>query len=277
MKYLSWVIIFFLLAGCAAQRPAANNKWIQLFDGKDLNNWVVKIKGYPLGDNFGNTFRVEDGLLKVRYDQYKTFDERYGHIFYNKKFSYYIIAAEYRFTGDQTPGGAKWAYRNNGIMIHCQDPKTMGLNQDFPISLEVQLLGGNGKDERPNANVCTPGTYIVKDGKLITVHSVNSSSKTFHGDQWVRVEALVLGDSLIRHYANGIPVLEYNKPQIGGGNVINFDPKVKVDGTPLKDGFISLQSESHPTEFRKVELFDLSPYRSDPKKLNAKIKQLLGS
>jgi len=277
MKRLTiYSLLFVLLSGCAVQRSLKNN-WVQLFNGKDLKDWNIKIKGHPLNDNWRNTFRVEDGLLKVRYDQYKSFNEDYGHIFYRKKFSYYIIAAEYRFTGQQTTGGPKWAYRNNGIMIHCQDPATMGLDQDFPISIEVQLLGGNGKDARSTANVCTPGSNIVKDGKLITVHSVNSISPTFHGDQWVRVEAVVLGDSLIRHYVNGKPVLEYSKPQMGGGNVSGHDPKIKIDGTPLTSGFIALQSESHPTDFRKVELFDLSPYRSDPAKLNAVINQLINN
>lgn len=277
MKRLSiYSLLFLLLSGCAVQRLLKNN-WVQLFNGKDLKDWNIKIKGHPLNDNWRNTFRVEDGLLKVRYDQYKSFNEDYGHIFYRKKFSYYIIAAEYRFIGQQTTGGPKWAYRNNGIMIHCQDPSTMGLNQDFPISIEVQLLGGNGKDARSTANVCTPGTNIVKDGKLITVHSINSTSPTFHGDQWVRVEAVVLGDSLIRHYVNGKQVIEYGKPQMGGGNVSGHDPKIKIDGMPLTSGFIALQSESHPTDFRKVELFDLSPYRSDPAKLNAVINQLINN
>ncbi|MBO0798318.1 MAG: DUF1080 domain-containing protein, partial [Blastocatellia bacterium] len=131
-------------------------EWIQLFNGKDLKDWDIKISGYDLNDNFGNTFRVEDGLLKVSYDKYDTFKNRFGHIFYRQKFSYYVIAAEYRFVGEQVPGGPSWALRNNGIMIHCQPASTMLKDQDFPISIEVQLLGGTGKGERPTANVCTP-------------------------------------------------------------------------------------------------------------------------
>ena len=231
---------------------------MQLFNGKNLDGWIPKIKGYPLGENYGNTFRVEDGVMKVSYDHYDKFNDRFGHIFYKDKFSYYIIAVEYRFTGDQVPGGAGWAFRNSGIMIHCQDPETMGKDQNFPISIEVQLLGGKGTGTRPTANLCTPGTNVVMDGRLFTPHCLNSTSKTYDGDQWVRVEALVLGDSLIQHRVEGQPVLSYFMPQIGGGAVDNFLPSAKQDGKLLTEGWISLQSESHPVEFRKVELLNLA-------------------
>ncbi|HEY9486860.1 MAG TPA: DUF1080 domain-containing protein [Chryseosolibacter sp.] len=242
---------------------SVSNDWIQLFNGKDMNDWRVKISGYPLGDNYGNTFRVEDGKLKVGYDQYSQFDEKFGHIFYKNKYAYYLLAVEYRFVGDQVAGGPGWAIRNSGVMLHCQDPETMLEKQDFPISVEVQFLGGNGQDERSTANLCTPGTNVVMDGKLFTNHCVSSSSKTYHGDQWVRVEVLVLGDSLMEHIINGETVLKYEKPQIGGGNVSNYDASAKKDGEPLREGYIALQSESHPVEFRKVELFDLQSYSGD--------------
>jgi hypothetical protein len=143
-------------------------------------------------------------------------------------------------------------------MIHGQDPATMTKDQDFPISIEVQLLGGLGTGVRTTANLCTPGTHVVLNGKLLTAHCINSASKTYNGDQWVRVEVMVFGDSLIRHMVNGDTVLEYTKPQIGGGNVLHADSAVKIDGTLLSEGYISLQSESHPVEFRKVELLNLS-------------------
>ncbi len=233
-------------------------EWIKLFNGRDLTGWDVKIAGYDLNDNFGNTFRVENGVMKVGYEKYDKFNNRFGHIFYKDKFSYYLIAVEYRFVGDQAPGGAGWATRNSGIMVHCQSAKSMGKNQDFPISIEVQLLGGLGKGERTTANLCTPGTNVVMNGKLFTTHCINSTSKTYDGDQWVRVEVEVLGDTSIRHMIDGKTVLEYQQPQIGGGNVAGFDPAVKKDGTLLSEGYISLQSESHPIEFRKVELLNLA-------------------
>ena len=248
--------------------------WKQLFNGKDLKDWKPKITGYSLNENYGNTFGVENGVMKVKYNAYPSFDGKFGHIFYKNRYSNYLLAVEYRFAGEQCKNGPGWAYRNSGVMLHCQPPETMLQKQDFPISIEAQLLGGNGKDERTTANLCTPGTNVVMNGKLFTPHCISSKSKTYHGDQWVRVEILVLGDSVIKHIIDRKVVLEYEKPQIGNGNVDNYDPAVKKDGMLLKEGYISLQSESHPVEFRKVELIDLEKYVRDKKKLAKILKQL---
>ena len=230
--------------------------WIQLFNGKDLSGWTPKFRGFDLGVNLHNTFRVEDGLLKVRYDQWEKFNGEFGHLFYKDPFSYYLIAAEYRFVGDQVPGGPGWAIRNNGLMLHSPDPTTMMKDQDFPISIEVQLLGGFGKP-RTTLNLCTPGTHVVMNGKLHTAHCTNSTSETYEGDQWVRVEVLLHGDELVRHIIDGKTVLEYTKPQIGGGSAAPTDPAVKVDGTPLTGGYLSIQAETAPIDFRKIEVLNL--------------------
>lgn len=181
---------------------------------------------------------------------------------------------EYRFMGEQVKGGPGWATRNSGAMLHAQAPETMGLQQDFPISLEMQLLGGDGQHERHTANLCTPGTNVVLNGKLFTSHCIDSNSKTYAGDTRVHAEALVLGDSLIQHIIEGDTVLTYSKPQIGGGNVGHYDPAVKKDGQLLREGYIALQSESHPVEFRRVSLFDLSPYVDKHEQLRAVLQQL---
>ncbi|HNP22420.1 MAG TPA: DUF1080 domain-containing protein [Panacibacter sp.] len=258
MKYLLIVLLAFGALHSDAQYPG---KWKQLFNGKNLDGWIIKIRGHELNDNYANTFRVENGVMKVSYDGYNdSFKQQYGHIFYKTPYSYYLIAVEYRFVGKQIKDGEGWAYKNSGIMLHCQDPKTMLKDQDFPISIEDQLLGGDATGDRPTCNVCTPGTNIVMNGKLWTDHCTESSSKTYRGEEWVRAEALVLGDSVIKHIVNGDTVLTYYKPQIGGGVVNNYDPRVKIDGQLLSSGFISLQSESHPIEFRKVEIMDLSKY-----------------
>lgn len=249
-------------------------QWESLFNGKDLNDWVVKINKHEVNDNFANTFRVEDGLLRVSYDGYENFDEKYGHIAYKKPYSYYLLRIEYRFHGDQVAGGPGWAFRNSGAMLHGQDPFTMLKNQDFPISIEGQFLGGDGTNERSTSNLCTPGTNVVLDGELYTPHCVNSSSETFHGDQWVQAEFLVLGDSIVHHIVEGDTVLTYEKPQIGGGGVDFFDEKVKEDGKLLSSGYIYLQSESHPVDFRKVEILDLEPYKNDTEKMNEILAKL---
>lgn len=258
-----------LVAVAAAARPEADapaqgpvqaepGDWIQLFNGRDLSGWVPKFTKYELGENPYNTVRVEDGLLRIRYDDWPTFDGEFGHIFYvERPFSYYVLAAEYRFVDEQVAGGPDWAVRNNGLMLHSPHPKTMLRDQDFPISIEVQLLGGYGKGPRSTANLCTPGSHVVMKGRLEKAHCINSSSATYEGDQWVRVEVEVHGDELVRHWVDGRPVLEYTRPQMGGGAVAPVDPAVKVDGMPMASGYISIQAETAPTDFRKIELLDL--------------------
>ncbi|MFQ5731692.1 MAG: DUF1080 domain-containing protein [Planctomycetaceae bacterium] len=240
----------------AADKAAGKGKWIQLFNGKDLTGWVPKITGYKLGDNFGNTFRVENGVLKVGYDKYEKFDGRFGHLFFKKPFSYYRLRVEYRFTGKQSPGGPSWAFRNSGIMIHGESPKTMGTDQKFPASIEVQLLGGRAGGKRPTANLCTPGTNVVMNGKLLRRHCTSSKSKTYRGDQWVTVEVEVHGNDVIRHIIDGKTVLEYSKPQFDLRDA-HAKKLAEKSGRMIEGGSISLQSESHPVEFRKVEILPL--------------------
>jgi hypothetical protein len=250
------------LLGCAcfgiasAQELTDKQGWIQLFNGKDLDGWTPKIKGYDLGENFGDTFRVADGILKVSYDKYAKFDNKFGHLFYKTPFSHYRLRIEYRFVGSQCPGGPSWAFKNSGVMIHGQAPETMRKDQDFPVSIEVQFLGGNGSDKRPTANVCTPGTNIVMKDKLITQHCNNSSSKTYAGQEWVTVEVEAHGNGLIKHSVDGEEVIEYEKAQLD-----ERDPDgrklIKNGDKMLSGGTISLQSESHPIEFRKVEILPL--------------------
>lgn len=232
--------------------------WIQLFNGENLDGWIPKIRGYAPGENFGDTFRVEDGLLTVAYDAYERFDSRFGHLFYEQPFSHYWLRVEYRFVGEQAPEGPSWATRNSGAMLHSQPPETMPDAQDFPISIEVQFLGGLGDgNPRPTANLCTPGTNVVYAGEFTTAHCINSSSPTFDGDQWVTVEVLVRGSSRMIHYVNGEQVIEFENMTTGGGNVSGHRPEMKPEGQPLGEGYISLQSESHPVQFRRVEVLNL--------------------
>jgi hypothetical protein len=258
MKTIPMIVPTMLLAlwatqSVAAEAAADREEWIPLFNGKDLTGWKVKITGHELGDNYENTFRVEDGVLKVAYDGYERFDGKFGHLFYEQPFSHYVLRLEYRFVGRQVPGGPGWALRNSGIMIHGQSPESMRKDQDFPVSVEVQLLGGSGSGTRPTGNVCTPGTHIVMGGKLVTRHCNSSRSKTYHGDQWVTIEIEVRGNKLIKHIIDGKTVLEYTQPQLDEADA---DARKLIQGGDkmLRGGSISLQAESHPVEFRKVEL-----------------------
>jgi len=230
-------------------------KWESLFNGKDLNGWQMKISGYPAGENFGNTFRVEDGILQVRYNAYDSFRNRFGALWYHKKFSNYRLRAEYRFTGETTAGAPSWGYRDNGVQYHCQPAESMQLNQSFPVCLEYNLHGGNGKDERPVGEICTSGTYVqVNDQRPVSNCTPAAVKRTFHGDQWVTLEIDVQGDK-ITHYVNGEEILHYENPRydpnhaIGKTFIVNGDDKVK-------DGYISLQSNSHPIDFRKIEIME---------------------
>lgn len=252
-----------LLAGILtlAFYASAEEGWTSLFNGNNLDGWTPKIKGYPSGENFANTFRVEDGCIKVRYDGYDgAFKNRFGHLFYKTPLTNYILRVEYRFVGEQLPDGPGWAKRNSGAMIHGQSPDSMRVDQDFPVSIEVQFLGGSGSGNRTTANLCTPGTNVERDGKLYTPHTLNSKSKTYHGDQWVTVEIEVRGSETIIHRIEDETVLAYDKPQY---DTKDGDAKKLSEANGGKlligGGTLSLQSESAPVDFRKAEIKLLKP------------------
>ncbi|MCF8346906.1 MAG: DUF1080 domain-containing protein [Bacteroidales bacterium] len=258
MKWTLLLLFAAMLTACNSpgKTNADDEQWIQLFNGENLDGWDIKINGYEMNDNFGNTFRVEDGLMKVRYDAYDTFTNQFGHIFYKEKFSHYRLRVEYRIVGAQAPGGQAWAFKNSGVMYHSQSAASMLIDQSFPVSLEGQFLGGHEEGERPTMNLCTPGTHVHFSGELVTKHCNSSTSKTIRGEEWVVAEFIVHGDSIIHHLVDGDTVLTFSRPVIGGEHKPEGYPV--PEGTPLKEGFISLQSESHPIDFRKVELLDLS-------------------
>ncbi|WP_294081852.1 3-keto-disaccharide hydrolase [Proteiniphilum sp. UBA5384] len=252
------VISITFLASCNGAKKTSQPEWVQLFNGKDLSGWIPKITGYEAGDNFGNTFRVEDGMIKVRYNAYDSFDNRFGHLFYQDEFSHYKLRVEYRIVGLQCPGAPDWAYKNSGIMIHGQTPESMEIDQDFPTSIEVQLLGSDSLVERTNMNVCTPGTNIVMNGELILDHCINSSTGYFYGEEWITAEVEVRGNDVIKHIINGDTVLQYTQPQLDERDetyplLIDLNDGDKM----LSSGTISLQSEGHPIDFRKVEIMVL--------------------
>lgn len=240
------------LVGLSLLGATPDPGWTPLFDGKSLDGWIPKIKGYELGENFGNTFRVKDGAIQVGYEGYEgKFNARFGHLFHRTPQSNYVLRLEYRFVGEQIADGPGWAWRNSGVMIHGQPPETMRKDQDFPVSAEIQLLGGPEEGDRPTANLCTPGTNVVMDGKLITQHCTNSNSPTLRGDQWVQLEIEVRGSGLVIHRINGAEVMRYEQVQ--------YDPRdpdakslMKGDELKISGGSISLQSESHPVEFRRI-------------------------
>lgn len=264
---LLWIILCLAQTFAFAQKQTPH--WEQLFNGKNLTGWDLKFTGYQLNDNYNNTVRVEDGIMKVNYDNYSTFINQFGHIYYNKSYSYYRLVVEYRFVGTQAKGGPSWDVRNSGVMLHSQSAASVRKEQEFPVSLECQLLGGLNKGDRTTANLCTPGTYVEMGDTANYYHCINSTSETYNGDQWVTVEMVVLGDSLIQHIMNGKVVLEFTHPKIGEKGD-DIDRYISTAGfgtkmnTPLKEGYIALQAESAPVRFRKVALLNLEPYKNNP-------------
>lgn len=252
-----WLATGSLSATRVSAEDSNSGQWIQLFNGKDLEGWTPKIRYHAVGENYADTFRVEEGLLKVGYQGYDEFNATFGHLFYKDEFSHYRLRVEYRFVGQQCNGGPAWALRNSGLMIHGERPETMAINQDFPVSIEVQLLGGDGTNERSTLNLCTPGTNVVKDGELFTPHCTSSSSATYHGEGWVTAEVEVHGNGVIKHIIDGKSVLQYSEPQLDERDAHAKQLAEQQGSIMLNGGTVSLQSESHPVHFRKVELMVL--------------------
>ena len=235
--------------------------WISLFNGENLDGWIPKIAGYALGENYGNTFRVEDGILKVSYDEYGTFGRTFGSLFYDEPFSHYRLQAEYRFVGEQAEGGPEWGFRDSGIQLHSPPPATMTVEQEFPVSVEMNLIGGAGSGDRPTGDVCTPSTHVTIDGNLFTEQCAGTSTVTVHGDEWVTAEIEVHGGDVIRHFINGIQVAEYGAPQLDA-SAADAQRLLESGHAPMLDGgYISLQSNSHPIEFRRIQLMRLDAPR----------------
>lgn len=275
MRSLFYFLLLGSLMACQTKTTVHNGTeedWIALFNGKDLTGWNIKMAGFDLNENYKETFVVEDSMIRIKYDNYEMFDDAYGHLYYKTPYAYYKLAFDYRFLGEQTPGGAIWNVRNSGVMLHSQSAQSNDIGQGFPVSIELQLLGGLGEEERTTGNVCTPGTAVVMGDTINYEHCINSTSETYHGDQWVHAEAIVLGDKAMYFLIEGDTVLHFEQPQIGGGFIsTDYEGKdwdlfkivegktswLAKEGEILAKGYIALQAESHPIDFKHIELLDL--------------------
>jgi hypothetical protein len=216
-------------------------EWIDCFNGKDLEGWMIKIKGSEIGENPWNIFRVDNGLLTVSYDDFDgQFNGRFGHIFIDQPFTNYHFKCEYRFYGEQVNGAPGWAICNSGAMLSGQDPRTMAVDQNFPDSIEFQFLAQDNSGTRVTGSICTPGTEIDFEGQTIKQHVIKSSIAALPTEEWVTAEAIVK-DGKIQHIINGQVAIEYANPKLD-------------DGTPVTHGWISLQAESHPVQFRNIKI-----------------------
>ncbi len=256
------IFVFFLLFSLSSCTPDTQKQqlveeepWQELFNGDNLDGWVVKLHHHELGDNYANTFRVVDDKIQVNYDDYGAFEDRYGHLFYNEPFSSFHLKFEYRFTDQWLDDAPIFTYRNSGVMFHSQDPKTILKEQDWPISVEYQMLAEEEPGvARPTGNMCSPGTEVFFEGEMDPRHCISSSSETYTWDTWVQSDLIVHRDSLVMHLVNGDTVLQYTQPQIGGGVATGYDPEIKIDGKMLTEGYIGLQSEGQGVEFRNLKI-----------------------
>ena len=284
IRYTFFVLLLIGYYSCSTPNTSIQEEWITLFNAEDLSGWTIKFANQDLNVNYRSTFRVQDSMIRIAYDRYDTFDNAYAHIYYNNPYSYYKLRFDYRFVGEQVKGGENWNNRNSGIMLHSQSAESNDYGQYFPVSIEIQLLGGLGEGERSTGNVCTPGTAVVMDGKVDYRHCISSNSKTYNGDDWVSAEVVVLGGESIAHLIENDTVLKYQSPQIGGGFtnprmgdkdwtsrgvVESKENWIAKDGQTLTKGYISLQAESHPIDFKNIYLLDLCGCK-DPKAKNYK-------
>jgi hypothetical protein len=245
-----------------------DSAWVQLFNGRDLGDWDIKFTKHPLNTNFNNTFKVVDGVLKVDYGGWGNFNGEFGHAANKPRtWSYYLLRVEYRVGDRQVNGGPAWALQNNGLMLHSQSMASMTLNQDFPVSLETQLLGAAnvGADNNSSLKLCTPGTGFHLNptgGSPSAAHcqSAATAPRPSPGE-WTRVSVFVMGDSVIRHNLgdnlSGNAVFTYYRPVYLSGGISSPPSNLPANGTPLKSGYIAIQAETHPYDFRKIGVLDL--------------------
>ena len=257
MKYLIALLILSTII-CCKPKEAKEPGWITLFNGKNIDDWVVKINHHEVGDNFGQTFRVDDGMIKVRYDQYDSFNNQFAHLYYKKPFSRFHLSLDYRFTGQLQPGAPSYTLLNSGVMYHSQDPHSILKEQNWPISVEMQFLAQlDDGTQRHTGNMCSPGTDIEYNGGVYPEHCLDSSSKSYPREEWVHADLIVYGDSSIIHMINGDTVLRYSKPTMGGGVVNGYDSLIWKPGKPLTQGYVALQSEGQPIDFKNIKIREL--------------------
>jgi hypothetical protein len=254
----------FWLAGIVAGvmgvcQAAGAPEWHALFNGRNLDGWTAKIAKHPVGENYRDTFRVEEGILKVSYAEYDKFEGQFGHLFTNQAYSNYILRLEYRFTGAAVADAPHWAKLNSGVMVHAQSPLGMRQDQSFPVSMEFQFLATGATAGRQTGNACTPGTNLEMDGKLVTQHIIDAKGAFHPLDEWVAAEIEVHGNDLVIHRINGIEIFRYHRPQL---DPTDADARLLLaNGSPLQLSFghIALQAESQPIWFRKIEIRSLDP------------------
>jgi hypothetical protein len=239
----------------------ADTVWTQLFNGTDFKDWDIKTMGLALNQDPKNTYRIVDSAIEVNYSNYTDWSgEPWSHIGYKvRPFSYYVVRLEYQFFGNQVGGAPGYANENSGIMLHSQSLASMALNQNWPISLEDQLLGPKSTQGPGSGNLCTPGTAVeYPKGQFNDNHCINAVANTkASAPAWVKASAIVLGDSMVVQLIENKPVLTYYRPMEQQGIVTGNTTRAIINRKPLGSGYILLQAESSPIRFRRIQLANL--------------------
>lgn len=253
------VVVSLAAALMSASAEAKPGKWKRIFDGRSLKGWTPKITGAAAGVNLGNSFTVANRAIRVTYAGWNRFDGRFGHLAYNRPYSAFRLRFQYRFFGKALPDVENWQHSNSGAMLLAQSPWSMSRNQKFPVSLEAQLLGAERPTPQPSGNLCTPATHVVIGGKLETEHCILSTSPVMPNNQWISAEFEVTKDGRVTHFINGRPVFHYSDPQYDPTDA-DAKPLIAAAGGKLavRKGYIYLQSEGHPVEFRNIEVMELN-------------------
>jgi len=252
------------VAGVSQAEEVRAGPWRSLFDGKTLNGWTAKIARHPVGENYRQTFVAAQGVIRVSYAGYDKFDNQFGHLFYKAPFSAYRLRLTYRFLTEglplDTPG---WARSNSGIMFHSQTAESMTVEQPFPVSIEFQLLGKEDDKPRPTGAVCTPGITITIDGAKVKEHCTPpANAPTIANGTWVQAELEVLPSGEITQKINGVVVHRYAGAALDPDDTVagGAKPYILARGAqPVTGGYISLQSEGAPIEFKDIEIQELTP------------------
>lgn len=237
----------------------AEEVWYPLFNGNNLEGWTIKVARHPIGENYKNTFHVENGILKVDYSQYETFNMQVAHLYSNSPYSHYKLRLDYKFVAGYREDAPFWVRMNSGVMLHSQSPLSMQQDQAFPVSVEAQFLATGTEAGSQTSNAATPGTHIEIDGELVTDHIIDSNSQLFPLDEWVHFEAIVRGNEEMIYLINGEETLRFQNPQLDPEDT---DAQRLLDAgatSSLSFGHIALQAEGQNVWFRNIEIQPLTP------------------
>ncbi len=157
-------------------RETAKGKKIELFNGKNLNNWVFRLKDPSVDPS--KVFTVQNGVIHIKGDPF-------GYMRTKESYSDYKLHVEWRWPVEPT---------NSGVFVHGQQPDTIWLK-----CVECQLKAGNAGDF-----VCMNGADMKertdKTKSLVTKMAASSEKPA---GEWNTMEVICKANT-IEVSVNGI-------------------------------------------------------------------------